>query len=1299
MRQIGIDLGSSTVKIIILSDSEVERQWIEPHYGNIADTLVLGLQECGVADGTELCSVTGGNAYFLKDILPQSCLTDEIPAITEGVRTLVPNAACIMEIGSQSSRFITDLNSPAPRFSVSGHCAGGTGSFFEDQMSRLGMRIEDYSREVEKATSIPRLSGRCAVFAKTDIIHRQQEGVTIPDILNGLCYAMIRNYKAVIIKNLPVRKPVVFCGGVACNSGVAKAIRDTFGLSKEDLIIPKDFRYTAAIGAAKDAAAAVDFASFCESLANVKPAVAGVSDPLVLRLGTELHEPAASGVIPEEGCALGIDIGSTSTDLVLVSPSGELIDYQYLRTAGNPEKAVRNGLAAIQEKYGNITFQSVGVTGSGRTRIGRMIGADSIKDEITAQAKCASFWNPEADTVFEIGGQDSKYISLRDGEVVDFMMNKICAAGTGSFIEEQAARMDIPLEKFGEMALASRAPADLGERCTVFMETSIASLEGADTPQEDIAAGLCQSVVRNYLHRVVGNKPVGQHIVLQGGVDYNPGIVAAFQQAYGERITVSPCFSISGAFGVAMLALEHQEKGKPSHFHGFTETDIEEKPVLTAEIQKNIELYQSQRTYLMGDYDGTIDPNKKTVGIPYVLVIHRMFPMVYHFFTELGFNVLLSTPTNEDTIRRSQLSAEGETCYPVKLIYGHMLELVERGVDYLFLPRIHTMNHEGAGVKRSYGCVYMQSAPTNIARSLKLEDKGIHVLSPVVDMEIGPRAMASSMINVGISLGIPRPKVMKALASGARAFTAYGQQMEKQGQDLLRDLKPEDKVLVLMTRPYGMNDPVLNMGIPELLLERGYKVITNENLPGHDVHIDKDYPNMYWPFGQHILGGAELVASHPNLYAVYLTNHGCGPDSMLNHLVAEVMGDKPYLQIEVDEHFSKVGVITRVEAFLNSLENQSIREAGDISWMTEKKKKAPLPLRMIQKKLKKNVKSPNTTEEITNRPLFLPDFGLYSDYLKMYLEQNGKYSAVKITRITPELLHRGRSETRAKEYYPFAALAGTALSAATECQDPADLLIPSDRGAEAEGIYPLAVRSALRRNGVQNLRVVSPILEEILINSNDPDLLFGALLTGDLFYSAPSEFREKFAPKEIPTFEKLLELAENIGKIPVEGRKILVVGDPMCMTSLDEGVLEQLVEEGNVLLRTPLSESICFLMGDSPDIPSVQVQNYANRLGEIHRRLGERSAFAENWNSLNECADASLPSLNGGNARYRWAKTVLAKDVSAVLSLEPRYENVSMVLSMSGIQEACPVPYYEVMLDGDWDETAASQLRSFLHYC
>lgn len=1290
MLSLGMDIGTSTVRLVLLKNQEIEKQWMAVHHGNPFVCLKKGLSTLELAMDTpfSLC-VTGSNTEALLEQAPDIPSFGDIPAVVEGVRQIVPQAGSIIEIGSQGARFITEVQSRTPQFAANEHCAGGTGSFFEDQMSRVGCKLEDYSALVEQAQSIPRLSGRCAVFAKTDIIHRQQEGVSTPDILLGLCYAMIHNYKATIVRRLPVCKPVVFCGGVTCNSGVIQAIRDVFDLTEEELIVPEEARFEAAIGAACKAEGAFTLAQL-DALLNDAMATRSTTTGLPrleLLPGTDLSEPKATGILPEKGCALGIDIGSTSTDLVLVGPEGELVDFQYLRTAGDPEGAVRKGLASIRERFGAVRFTAVGVTGSGRERVGKRIGADAVRDEITAQAKGAAHWVPEVDTVFEIGGQDSKYISIQNGEVVDFQMNKICAAGTGSFVEEQAARMGIPLAEFGPLALSSEHPASLGERCTVFIETAIASASAEGISRADIAAGLCHSIVQNYLHKVVGSKPVGQHIVLQGGVDYNPGIVAAFQSAYGDRIQVSPIFSISGAYGVALLAQEAVGDA-PSQFVGFDSPAQAAEDSRSAEIQKNIDFYKQADKLLLEGYTGKRDPRKKTVGVPFALMIHKFFPMANAFFTSLGFNVVLTDPTSEETIRLAQQTAQGETCYPVKLIYGHMQQLIDQKVDYIFLPTIHTMKHEKSRVKHNYGCVYMQTAAASIAKALDIESKGITLLSPVFDLDFGQEAMASAMLGLSKILGIPKPFCAKALLSGAMAVRRHTAAVEKQGKALLATLKPEDKILVLITRNYGVSDPILNMGIPELLLERGYKVITLSHLPGHALDISDEYDNLYYPFGQHILSGAKLIAHHPNLYAVYLTNHGCGPDTMLSHLFKQEMGDKPYLQIEVDEHFSNVGVITRIEAFLNSLQH---RPAVALPTDFNIEQVDIHPCRLAQ------TPSPNV-------PLYLPAMGAYTPYLAAYFKQQGA-DPYELPHLTDDILSLGRAETSAKEYLPFPALLGSILAERKNDQTDAQFLIPQTQGAEADGQYARVIRAVLDRRKERNAQLVSPMLETLPEMAQNRDALFRALLAGDILYAAPADKRADISAQwdALPGWEQLHTAAREIGALPAKGRRIAAVGTPLCLTELDSGVLSTLEAEGSQLLRAPLSEALWFLWKDNMDAnkPCAQwLEQMAQEMQTIGAELGTHSTFAQDTAALFETADTILPHFAGGNGRYRYAKAVeLSGRADAVLTLAPRYENAATILDMRGLRDACKAPLFQLSLDNDWDETAWSRLRSFLYYC
>ena len=1298
MYRLGIDIGTATVKLVLTDENKtIITTWETLHHNQPSTMLKMGITELGVfLTEAVAVGITGADALSFHKVLKDSGFLEDVPAIVEGTKLLASSARSIMEIGSQGSRFITQIDQ-VPQFATNGHCAGGTGSFFEDQMSRLGLSIEDYSELVEQATSVPRLSGRCAVFAKTDIIHRQQEGVRTPDILLGLCYAMIKNYKATIVRDLLVDKPVAFCGGVTKNRGVIRAIKEVFGLQEDELIVPAYASFAGAAGAALHASGSFTSEQLFLAADHMKESHHGSLSALPAFSENTLSDPACTQFPVSGKCALGIDIGSTSTDLVIIGEHNELVDYQYLRTAGNPEAAVRKGLASIKERFGELVFQAVGVTGSGRERVGRMLGADAIRDEITAQAAGAAHCVPEVNTVFEIGGQDSKYIQIEDGRVVDFQMNKICAAGTGSFVEEQAARMGIPINEFGPLALTAKNPASLGERCTVFIETAIAAASAEGIAQNEIAAGLCYAIVKNYLHKVVGTKPVGNHIVLQGGVAYNPGIVAAFRAFYGERLIVNPYFSISGAFGVALLAKE-ANVGKKSSFAGY---EFSRKTIhmdtRNEEVRKNIEFYHQADKLLLDGYTGERDPRKKTVGVPFALMIHKFFPMANAFFTSLGYNVLLTKPTNDETIRLSQENARGETCYPVKLIYGHMKQLIDAKVDYIFLPTIHTMKHELSHVEHNYGCVYMQTAAVSIGKALGLEEKGITLLSPVFDLDFGKEAMASAMVGLGKILGIPKPFCAKALLAGAMAVRKHTNAVEKQGKQLLDSLKPEDKVLVLITRNYGVSDPILNMGIPDLLLERGIKVITLSHLPGHALDISEEYPNLYWPFGQHILSGAKLIAHHPNLYAVYLTNHGCGPDSMLSHLFKKEMGDKPYLQIEVDEHFSKVGVVTRIEAFLNSLSKRNA-------------KALPADFDIENVTIRTSNIQPNVQKEL---PLYLPNLGLYTEFIRQYYEQTG-HTVHVLPMADEEALSLGRAHTNSKEYLPFVVLLGSILKDQKEraSQHSVQYLVPQTLGSEADGQYATVIDAILWQSGMKNIMLAAPIIEYVPEQTADLDLFARAIMTGDLLYAIPSEKRNCFDVSSILEWSELEQLAKRIAKPTAKSTVIGVTGTPMCLSVLNDGILEELEKEYTIL-RAPLIEYLYFLWRENrcgekkgkmlaghKQAPSKEImETIGLRMKTIGTLLGKQNSFSYDIQSLSDTADMYLRDFAGGNGRYRFAKTLeLAKRTDAMLTVAPRYENTSIILQMRGLKQECETPLYEIEVDQDWDETAWSKLRAFLYY-
>ena len=1249
---VGIEAGAASVKLAALAESgELAWTWRRAHKGDVAACLREGMAALASALPPEGCAgfmLTGGGAALVRERFPEAPVLEDVPALTRGAALLAPEARSIVCLGAQNAFFVTGFADGAPpRFAMNEGCAAGTGSFFEDQMGRLGLPLEEYSALVGRAQSVPRLSGRCSVFAKTDIIHRQQEGVAVEDILLGLCFAVVKSFKATIVRGLPVDAPVLLTGGALLNAGVVRAVREVFKLGEGELVAREECLFAQAAGAAAaawDAARAGEAGggALLDDLRTALGAAAAQGD--LPRLDALPSAPLDSGpgfrALPRpwpadaDGltpCILGVDVGSTSTNLVLLDEEGRLLDAQYLRTRGNPQQAVREGLASLRERLGaEVRVAAVGVTGSGRTLIGELIGADAVRDEITAQARAAVAADPLADTVFEIGGQDSKYIALANGQVADFQMNKVCAAGTGSFVEEQAARLGIPLGEYGALALSAKTPVDLGERCTVFVETAIHAALAKGASRADIAAGLALSIVRNYLNKVVGGKPVGRRVVLQGGVAYNPAIVAAFRQFYGEALTVSPWFAVSGAVGAALLARELLHAGglpEGTAFRGFSleRPARVRRAVSREEVAANRAFFRKSAALYLEGYDPTIDPGKKTVGIPRCLMLHKLFPLANAFFRQLGYNVVLTDASTEDTVRLAQQEAQGEVCYPVKLVYGHMEQLARRGVDYIFMPSMHTIRHVRSKVAHNYACPYMQVAPRMVARALRLEERGVTLVSPLMNMDFGQEALAEALLGVGAQLGHTPEESARAMMAGGFAVQEFTRKTEALGEELLGSLAPGERVLVLVTRQYNTADPALNMNIADALIDRGQKVITVSHLHAHDLDISADHPRMYWPFGQHLLSGAKLVRCDPRLFAVYLTNHGCGPDTMVSHLFAEEMGDKPYLHIEMDEHYSKVGVITRIEAFLNALDHY---EAPD-------ERALPLAARPV---------ADARTPVDPARPCALPAVGPYGELAAAWLARRVDAEAqvtsggdgaaasqgegadaaarkdaagaaahgeragergldVRLLRPTEESLAAARKELSTKEYYTFATLLGLSLAAtAPAVSFPASnaaagtiqLLLPSSEGAEADGQYDRVIRSILERTGRRDVRIVAPSLEKLPWAVNDAAGLFTALLAGDVCLAAPQEERasllrdllsESLTPKRVREAAVDVGRRADVSRETSAARTLAVVGEWPCVCGdeLTGGLWERLEREGFRLLRMPLAEYLLFLWRDAAD--------------------------------------------------------------------------------------------------------------------
>ncbi len=1024
---------------------------------------------------------------------------NEIEAITGAVRSLYKDVKTVIEIGGQDSKFI-DL--AFGDYAMNELCAAGTGSFLDQQASRFGLTIEEFAKLALKSKTPSTIAGRCSVFAKSDMIHLQQEAASDEDIILGLCYAMARSFKSGIVKGKKFIPPIIFCGGVSFNKAMIKAFEDILG---EKLIIPKYRASMGAIGASlslkyNEVHRNLDISALAKRLDYYLKNFKYKKETFKTLTLDESKLPSRkkSRYDFKDGkvdAYIGIDVGSISTNVVAIDKDKKLIEKCYLRTAGRPIEAVRKGVEIIGSKIGSrINVRGVGTTGSGRYLIGDFVGADIVINEITAQATAAADIDSSVDTIFEIGGQDSKYISLEDGVVVDFEMNKVCAAGTGSFLEEQAERFDIKIEEFGDIALKAKNPLNLGERCTVFMETNVYSHYQKGAVIEDILAGLAYSIAMNYINRVVARKRIGNKIFFQGAVAFNKSVVAAFKNYLGKEVIVPENHEVTGAIGTAIRVLN--ESPKKTKFRGFedisrvsyTHSSFECKGCSNmCEIKKVSikgrsplfyggrcekyekgdstssdipDYFEEREKILLNSYKGKKNEGAKKVGMPYSMLTHEFYPFWNAFFSELGFDFILSDKTNKKIINDGVQNAVSETCFPMKTTLGHVKNLLEKKVDYLFLPTTRDMPTKDKNIKGdrtgSYPCPFIQGTWSIVKSAIDTGD--VKILTPIFNFSFKEYIKEKQLTRLGKELAVGRRHIKRAIAKAYAAQDKFYRSVKKRGEEFLNGLKEDEVAIVITSRSYNSCDRAISMDVPKKLRELGFKVIPLDYLPVDSVDLSKEWPNLYWEFGDRIMSAAQLINNDKRLYPVYITNFGCGPDSFILQYFEREMG-KPFLKLEVDEHSAGAGVITRCEAFIDSLNNV-------------RKKKGFSPVNI------KTRKEDAVFKKGQGRVIYIPYMGDGAIVLKHAFKSVGINAEMLYS--DDETLELGRRHTLGKECYPFIITTGDILKVLKH-NDPKKVafLMPQTHGPCRFGQYNKMQKIIIRDLGYEDVPIIAPGAPEV----------------------------------------------------------------------------------------------------------------------------------------------------------------------------------------------------------------------------
>jgi len=978
--KVGVDIGAVSIGMAVLSGNDLVAKDYRFHHGDIRGTLAGMLAKSGIRRAR--LALTGRGAKVFTGVRR----VHAVVAAVEGARLAsdTPPGAILL-VGGETVMLIR-LNSDGSyaAHAINTDCASGTGVFLDQQAARLGLSIEELSSLAAGFDGAPpAIATRCAVFAKTDLVHSQQRGHSMAAIAAGLGDGVARSLADALIKDGSSLGRLVMAGGVALNLRVAAALEKIVGKKVEVL---RSAEVVPAIGAAALAEDCLELEELLVENCHASGLAPPLNPELVLKKsdyprfdGPRVWRESDVEVCLYEDLApgrtypvfLGLDIGSTSTKLALTADSKVLLGlYTYTRSEAVQAvqrlfKALAQLEARLQAKF---ECQGAGTTGSGRQLIGRLVRADLIINEITAHARAACALDPEVDTIIEIGGQDSKFIRVQDGAVVQAIMNYICAAGTGSFIEEQAKRLNVTLDDYAALAMGRRGPV-ISDRCTVHMERDLSRLLSDGWPREELLASVLHSVRDNYLMRVVGQARIGSRICFQGATGRNKALVAAFEVALGRPIKVSPYCHLAGAIGICLRLQDSPPKTTAFAGWGFAEAAVDRRSeecrlcrnrctitVVGAGSERAAWGFQCGREYEDTAYKEKalpFEPVRKTyvrifrpdreaglvgalrpqrIGLPNALPMVEFLSLWEDFFGRLGFSTQVS-PQEKGLLKKGKMAAQAEFCSPILLAHGHVEWLLENGADFVFLPILLQGPRAEDDKGRNYFCYYTSYTPV-LLRNLAAGDGGRRIFDPVVDFGSGIEKICRSLFSsLGKPLGLSRAGIREAFGRSWESFIERRQALEAHGHGLLADLEREDAMaVVLLGRPYNLLDPSLNQGIPEMIQQRGYRVLTQDmlgpELTGAGV-TGSLREHVHWHYGKKILRAVEAVLANARLFPVYVTNFRCSPDSFLMTYFRDLMeaGGKPYLILQLDELSSEVGYQTRIEAGLESFRNWRPRPA------------------------------------------------------------------------------------------------------------------------------------------------------------------------------------------------------------------------------------------------------------------------------------------------------------------------------------------------------------------------------------
>lgn len=978
---LGIDVGSTTVKVVVLDESKnIIYKSYERHFSKVREKTVEMLRAAEpLLKGKELHTAITGSAGLGVAKAAGIDFVQEVFACAGAVERDYPDADQVIELGGEDAKIIFFKGGLEER--MNGSCAGGTGAFIDQMATLLGITVNELDTLSMQHEKIYSIASRCGVFAKTDIQPLLNQGAKKEDISASILQAVVDQTVAGLAQGRKIEGKVVFLGGpLFFIKGLRERFIKTLKLTDEEAIFPENGDCFVGYGAALYAEQ-VGVSTYEDVLSRIENAVDNTSTATVLQplfkddaqyeefkaRHAKADAPTIDPATYSGKAYLGIDAGSTTTKLALITPDGRLLYSYYASNQGNPVAVVKEQLGKIYALLGDrITLAGSAVTGYGEDLIKNAFNVDLGLVETVAHLTAAKHFNPKVDFIMDIGGQDMKCFKIRDGVVDSIMLNEACSSGCGSFLETFAKALGYSIADFAALGLKAKHPVDLGSRCTVFMNSSVKQAQKEGAGVDDISAGLSMSVVKNAIYKVIrasSAADLGENLVVQGGTFLNDAVLRSFELEMGHNVTRPTIAGIMGAFGAALAAkklnLEKSAILSPEELAQFTHSA---RPAMCKQCTNRCSLtineFSGGRKFISGnrcerglgkklstgmpdmykfkhDYFRSLSAigagmqgKRGKIGLPMGLNMYENLPFWHAFFTALDFEVVLSPDSNRKIYIKGQYTIPSDTvCYPAKLLHGHIEALLDDGIDTIFYPCMPYNFDEGLG-DNHYNCPVVAYYPELLSANVE-RLKQVRFLMPYFGLHRRKdfKKLASGYFST--EFGIPEKEIRLAVDKAYAAYDGYRKMIEDEGARIIRFARENGKkIIVLAGRPYHV-DPEINHGINSLLTSFDLCVVT-EDAVAHLAPRQTVKVLNQWTYHSRLYNAAAYVATQDDMELIQLVSFGCGIDAITGDEVRRIMEEKGglYTQIKIDEIYNLGAVKIRVRSLLAAGEEKEARING-----------------------------------------------------------------------------------------------------------------------------------------------------------------------------------------------------------------------------------------------------------------------------------------------------------------------------------------------------------------------------------